>query len=152
MGALDSEFAALKEAHRESSKETSITLEIPGYKGLLWCRYRLLTLDEISRMTTRVQKLPKAEQLGAASASTLASSCEEFLYQHNPGSERQPLGSEEPVKYDKKLAEIIGFEPKETARGIAMELFKGNGVAMIMHANEINQWIETAGLEAHEAW
>ena len=144
-----SEFAALRAAHKEGTEEKETIIEIPGYRGLLWCQYRVLTLDEITAKSRRRPTNMDSSFINDTAMRTLINSCVEFLFVRD--GEKIPFDDEIPVRYDTQLADILEFEAT-TAKEVVMGVFKGNGMAMIAHSGEVMEWIQSAGTEVHEDW
>ena len=148
---MQSELDAIREAHKAASLSEEFDLEIPGMSGKLWCRYRLLTAEEVGKIEDRSRKLPKPRRLESVSVAALSAACVEFLFKSEGSDDLQPLNQEAPVRYDSSLAEILEFDG-DSARQVALNLFHGNSLAMVAHANEVIERIQLMDSEALEGW
>lgn len=138
-------FSVLRKAYKEKTDQVTIDMEIPGYDGLLYCRYRLLSLEEMTGITKNDRGKITATNLSLNASSILATCCVQFMYRESPGEELQPLlWDGNPVKYDKELATAIGFEG-DNAHEVALGLFSNNDLALVAHASDVTNWARTAG-------
>jgi hypothetical protein len=153
----DSLVERLRQQRREIAEEHVIELDIPGYGGDLFARYRLLDSKEIDNITTRAgrQYRDKGERLIAQICDTLILSCEEFFYRDNgkeiPVRTHHSVNSEVPVRYDRNLAAFMGFEEElpepATARSVVLGVFGGNDIAAAAHNAQLAQWMMRMGRE-----
>lgn len=147
----------LREQHGELSEDRHTDIEIPGYNGLLWCRYRLVDWDRLKEIQDNMTRSKNPRKELHSQADTLAEACDQFLVKK--GQDLIPLNEEAgtgdaPVRYDTKLAAIIGFDPldhkgRPTARTCVLRLFN-NDFAVSIHHNEVMEWMREARPEEDE--
>ena len=140
----------LRKARQAVADQHSIDLDIPGYSGELFCKYRLLDSRDLKSISDQITKTirDREEQVLAAGCDTLIRACDEF-WVRDRGREipvRELLDSprELPVRYDFQLAEFLGYakflpEPP-TARSVVMGLFGGNEIALAAHNADFARW------------
>lgn len=121
-----------------------LDLEIPGYDGQLWCRYRFVSYDRLANIGVRLTRTVKDEAtrnlLGCVD--TLIACCDEILVRNQAGalvSMSSEIGDDRPVQYDRRLADGLGFEA-ETARDVVLGVF-ANEYALIGQAGEVTEWL-----------
>jgi hypothetical protein len=148
----------LKRQHKEESQRKTVDLDIPGFDGGLFCRYRLMTSDELEAIVRRVRQSTRnrSDQITTATMDNLIGACEEFFVRDN-GQDiplSQVIGKDTPVQYDMDLAKTMDFADRlpdpPTARSILLELFAGNDIAMQAHGARLSQWMMRAGRDMDE--
>jgi hypothetical protein len=146
---------------RQAVAENKFTdLDIPGYNGDLFCRYRLLDGTELDQIIRKVRRTVKdrSEQVMAATLDNIITACEELWVRDN-GKERpvrdlSTVPTDLPVKYDVILAEFLGFSAElpdpPTARSVVLGVFGGNDIAVSAHGARLAQWMMQSGAEVDE--
>lgn len=139
--------------HREKAAErTYVDLPIPGYGGELWCRHRLMTPKELDEIGKKVREQVKtyAERISLATQDNLIASCLGFHVKR--GDDLVPLdpdGVGEPMKFDTRLAEFLGFEVK-TARENVLAVFGGNALAVTGYGMALSRWFSDTSVDVAE--
>lgn len=136
-----------KREHNAAHRTTD--LDIPGYEGKLFCRYKLLDSKRLNSIGDRVMKTMREndERALAGALDTLIAACDEFYVRYE-GREiplREVIGQEEQVRYDSALATFLKFEGElpetPTARSVAMALFLNNEIAIAAHNHSLSRWM-----------
>jgi hypothetical protein len=139
---------SLRARHRELQEKEYVDLEIPGFRGELLCRYRLLDSREVAKIGKRARKQSGNDEDGAliATMDALISSCVEFYYRHGDGS-MHPLSQSisqdaPPVRYDASLANFLGLDAT-TAREVCLGVFGGEGhdLSVLLHGRQLQRWM-----------
>lgn len=148
---VDSALARLREQHAELRRERTLDLRVPGWSGMLVARYTPVRANEMRKLAARVDRLeaqatPESDL--AAAADLIITTCKEILV--DVDGEIKPLaeeaGLEAPVRFDKELAGILGFEA-ESAREVVYGCFPqfpdGAPIETTInaHALEVAAWI-----------
>lgn len=68
---------------------------------------------------------------------------QEAISDDNPEGwvELDPNNIGEPVRFDERLAETLGWKELKTARAVVRRLFAGNELAINAHAERLNRWL-----------
>jgi hypothetical protein len=133
-------------------------IDIPGYEGELFCRYRLISGPDVDKIVKRVRATvqDKSQRQTVAIQDTLIEACEEFWLREDgreyPLREHPDVANHDiPVKYDGKLAEFLAFadelSERRGAREVVLGLFGGNDLAMAAHGTRLSQWMTRLGTE-----
>lgn len=150
--ASSSVLGQLRSRRRRLGEKTHLDMEIPGYNGLLFARYRRVPWEDLKKITLKAEKSksPVKELLGQADVLIVA--CQEILVREpsredadeeglapiDPDSSRM-----EPTRFDRNLARILGFSPDEledlTARKVVFGVFQ-NDLAVTVQQNEVMEW------------
>lgn len=144
-------LARLREQHAELRKERTLDLRVPGWSGMLIARYTPVRAGEMRKLSARINRLagqdtPEADL--AAAADLIVTACSEMLVvaDGEKKSLQDEAGTDVPVRYDSKLAEILGFDA-ETAREVVYNVFPqfpDGGVietTVTAHALEIAEFV-----------
>jgi hypothetical protein len=144
-----SAYDRLKKRRKEIAEAKTKDLPIPGYAGELIARYKLLDWNTVSRISKRIREGQGPEDVKElyAMCDTLISACE-GLYHQNGKGDPQPLDAENPIRFDLRLAQNMGYEAK-TARESIIGLF-GNAVALMAHHNDLMEWMQDTSPKADE--
>jgi hypothetical protein len=155
-------LARLRKQHAELRKERTLDLRIPGWNGLLIARYSPVRAGEMRKLSNRINKLAgqeNAEADLAAAADLIITACREILTVVD--GEKIPLateaGSDSPVGYDSRLAEIVGFEA-ESARDVVYGVFPQFEDGAVIettvnaHALEVAEWITNVDEEVADVF
>jgi hypothetical protein len=148
---VDSAIVRLREQHAELRRERTLDLRVPGWSGMLVARYTPVRAGEMRKLASRVDRLesqatPEADL--AAAADLIITTCKEILVVVD-GEKRtlqDEAGKDAPVRFDKQLAEILGFEA-ESAREVVYGCFPqfpdGSPIETTInaHALEVAEWI-----------
>jgi hypothetical protein len=115
---------SLRARAQQLQAEKHIDLEIPGYHGQLWGRYRAVSL---ARTLTQAGEVNPMVPKWTVAADTLARALEAVYYRNEHG-ELQPLYPE-PVRYDDELVEMLNLRPAErSARAVLVALCGGGNL------------------------
>lgn len=149
-------LSRLREHRKEIAENKTIDIDIPGFKGELFCRYRLLDGDEVRKIQQRAREQfrnNRGEQLFATVCDNLITACDEFFVRDEgreiPAREHPEVRQDAPIKYDASLVQILGLDvpPEGTRRQVVMALFGGNDLAVQAHAGVLTRWMMKLGLE-----
>lgn len=149
----------LRRQRKEQAENTWHDVDIPGYNGELFCRYRLLESQELDGIGRKVRQevRDRSERILAAAMDGLILSCMEFFVRED--GREMPLREhptyqgpkDVPVRYDINLAEYLEFTDQlsdpPSARGVVLALFGGNDVAVQTHSALNAQWMMRGGAE-----
>ena len=129
----------------EAAAATTIDLDIPGYKGALVARYRLLDATiEGRQIAERLEKnyADPVDRNYYGALDTLIAACTGFYYRDQEGSltliDDDGMG---PMGYDKRLADFLEF-PSDSARHPVEQVFNNRSVALLAHVRDLNAWME----------
>lgn len=155
----DSLIDRLRRQRKAVAEQHFNDVDIPGFNGELFCRYRLLDSNELDSIVRKVRAQVKgrSDQVFAITCDNLITACEEF-YVRDGGKEvscREAEGwdgdTTMPIRYDANLARFLGFSgdlpDPPTARSVVLGLFGGNDVAVIAHGGRLAQWFMKTGSE-----
>lgn len=115
-------------AEREAiAAEKNLDLIVPGYSGLLGVRYRSISDKEMERYATRIQK--EGDAGIRAGYDLLIEACESILVRVEADDDFEILEDDngDPVRFDIRLAEFLGFEAT-SARETVAATFSPEGV------------------------
>lgn len=133
----------LRRKRAEAASHTTVDLAVPGYKGDIVARYRLIDLlvegKEIQdRMQRQFEKDDDRMHFGMID--TLIAACT-GLYFRNDDGQLEPIDpdGDGPALYDHRLAAAFGYEA-ESARDSLVKLFNGNNLAIRAHALRLSEW------------
>lgn len=134
----------LKQQYKEvqESRGHTVDLEVPGYDGQLVASYRLMTTDEVERLVKRHNKIKSVTQRNLIVAmSILGAACEVISLRVK--DELQPLHEIKelptPIKFDKRLADALGFEATQSAEVITA-VFPTEW-SVIEHYRRLSSWM-----------
>lgn len=142
----------LRKRRQEVAEATTIDVDIPGYDGELFARYRRMNSKQLNKIVTQATKIHKdrAEAATWATCAMLADACEEFFLRIEERGEvpvREIVGIDTPVRYDQDLAELLGFKgdlpDPPTATSVVLGVFVGNDMAMAAHSQRLSRWMLT---------
>jgi hypothetical protein len=153
--APDNSLLSRLRAQRQAlTEKRTLDLPIPGYS--LTARYKAIDYQIVDKITERARKAEK--QIGSraslnAAADILAQACLGIYERRDddslvPLNELLPAWGDEPIVYDKRLAEAVGVEIEgNRAREVVFGVFAvdvpdtGNDMALMGHQTEILQWL-----------
>lgn len=148
---VNNALGKLRKQHAELRKERTLDLRVPGWSGMLIARYSPVRAADLRKLSTRITKLSQQdtpESDLAAAADLIITACREILVEVD--GEVRPLadeaGYDSPVRFDKRLAEVLGFEA-ESAREVVYGCFPqfedGTVIETTVnaHALEVTEWI-----------
>lgn len=143
----------LRQMHAETkSKDFKLDLEIPGFKGLVMARFKPYNLSKTERKADVLRKRMEAGDaiLLDAACDTLVDACVGIFVRHTKEGEWIPLDDEEPITFEPRLGEALGFEAK-TARGVVKQLF-ATEQAITGMAIAVNNWLQDVTKEVDEEY
>jgi hypothetical protein len=150
----------LRRQRKNISEQTTTDVDIPGYNGDLFCRYKLLDGAELDAIMRRARSSVngRLEQVRIATMDNIINSCEEFWLRDEgkefPVRQHPDVKSDLPVRYDETLAEFMGFKAELpeplTARSVLLAVFGGNDIAVSAHGAVLARWMMRSGTELDE--
>lgn len=139
----------IKGRRAELLEDRHVDLAIPGYGGDLVGRFRPVEWEQLRKIALRVDqsKDPRRELEGQAT--TLIRACR-GIYIRQDG-ELVPIGDDDlaPVRFDKRLAELLDIEGADTALGVLFEVF-ANDLAVTAVHNRLAAWMDRSDEEVAE--
>lgn len=149
----------LRRQRQEQAENKFHDLDIPGYNGEMFIRYRLLESTELDSISQKVRQETRnrSDRVLLSALDSLIMSCEEVWVREN--GKEIPLrqyeeyeGSKEvPVRFNIELAEFLAFTDMlpdpPTARSVVLAMFGGNDIAAQAHSAANAQWMMRAGAE-----
>lgn len=152
----------IRDLHVEVKSEHHLDCDVPGYKNLLWARFRPY---EVSKMEPRIKQFQqkKGPVLLASACDTLLDACEQLMLlpaAHGGGTSDPdigldgknliPIDDEIPVGFDQRLEKLFALDnPSQTAKGIIKALFATEQGILAMHVR-VQQWLQDVTQEASE--
>lgn len=142
MGLDRSPFEHLRRRRQQIANIKYLDLDIPGYGGELVARYKLLNWDHVRRIAKKHENSREKRKLLYAQVDLLIEACDGFYRRVDGGEELAPLDPERTIRYDKALAEGMGFseEESESARKVCLALFV-NDLALVDHHGDLLNWM-----------
>lgn len=150
--APDTIWEAIAEARQEIADSKTVFIRVPGYheKGiLLYIKYRLLSPDELKRITKGVERVKdRWERNLAAAMDTLVVACE-GMFLDPSGDEKEDefkaltIGGEPVQGFTAALASKLGMVVQQDApaRSVVSALFGGNMIAIAQHSGRLQRWM-----------
>lgn len=139
----------IKGRRAELLQDRHVDLAIPGYGGDLVGRFRPVEWEELRKIALRVDqsKDPRRELEGQAT--TLIKACR-GIYIRQDGK-LVPIGDDDlaPVRFDKRLAELLDIEEVDTALGVLFSVF-ANDLAVTTVHNRLAVWMDRSDEEVDE--
>lgn len=151
-------LAQIAELREEGKQEHHLDIEIPGYKSLLWARFRPFP---ISQTETKIQQLQKVRgpKLLDASCDVLIDACEQLMllparYNGDIGEDGKnliPIDDSSPVGFDQRAAELFKVpNPGASARGVIIGLFATEQAILALQVR-VSQWMQDVTRETDES-
>jgi hypothetical protein len=147
----------LRRARQTVAEQTTIDLDIPGYNGELFCKYRLLGSNDLKSISDHIVQTIRnqEERMIAAACDVLIRACDEFWVRDKgreiPVREVIDPPREFPVRFDMQLAEFLGYAEvlpdPPTARSAVLGLFGNNEIALAAHNSDLARWTMGKGNE-----
>lgn len=147
----------LRKQRQAAAENKFHDIDIPGYNGELFCRYRILGGEEVDAIVKKVRQETnnRSEQVLASTLDNIITACDEFWLRDEgkeiPLKKHPDVDSELPVRYDATLAEFLQFSDElpdpPTARSVVLGLFVGNDLAVSAHGAILVQWMMSGGVE-----
>lgn len=129
-------LAAIRRAREHLTATRTEDFDIPGYGGLLVCRYQRLSFDEYN------EALFGAEgSIVERNAQFLIAACEQFLARDDDGQLR-PIVAGAITRYG-DLEPVLDIEAESTRRIVIDGVFGGNELALNDHSDDVNRWMRT---------
>ena len=142
---------SLRKRRLETLDETTKRLEIPGYNGDLFAEYRMLDPKELERLGKKVVrefKKSRADLVLYGATDSLITACVAIHVRDEQGELvplHEVLGEDNPIVFDVRLANTLGFEPGPTARAIVFDTFCRRDMAIIQQNVALSNWM--SGIE-----
>lgn len=146
----------LREEVREVSETKFVYIPIQGFgKTGLAARYVLpesgKQLENISNKVNREFKTRFERNLYSA-IDTMILLCA-GLYIRTPDVEEyielDPELLGEPVQFDMRLAETLGFVDCKSARTVVRRIFGNNDIAIMTHAEKLSRWLQNTSVDVN---
>lgn len=120
----------------------TLTLEIPGYAGDLHARYRYIPFSQAKKQGEVMREsTPKKLHDLYGCADTLILTCQEILVRGADGElEPVDLEADTPIRFEKRLADELGFEAP-SARAVVLGVFN-NDYGVIAQAMRVSAWLQ----------
>jgi hypothetical protein len=139
----------LRDKRKAIGQDRRYSLEIPGYDGKLVAQYKVVPWDEMKRLADKLDKSQSPRKELLAQVDTLLMACVQILARD--GGEDKPLQEvfpeigDEPIRFDERLAKVLGFEPDSgsPARSIVFKTFD-NDIAITSHHQKVAEWMESS--------
>ncbi len=150
----DDLLATLRAKRRAIVSAKHVTLEIPGFDGLLWARYNRIPWEDVKRIADKAAKsrAPRKELMAHCDVLIEAVDC--ILIRKDddlePINNAYPEFGEEPVRFDNRLAAALGFQPQDTARKTVLAAFSNNGLAVTAQQADLVEAIQQNRSEDEE--
>lgn len=143
----------LKAQREKGRSKEPLMLEIPENGGLLFAQYKPLPFAQSEALAKRLDSDKKVDsKTVAGSCDTLISACL-GIYVKDPDHEAadpetglRPIDPDAPapVRFDSRLAEILGFpaDEKSGARGVVRKVFLDNEYAIVRQNIDYSRWVQ----------
>lgn len=157
---------ALRARRKEISDNTETLMDLPGYENVeipgigtisMVARYRRLDYQEQERIANKVAQSKAPRRTLHGQLDTIALACVEILLRMPDGNVK-PLGHiipghdpEDPITYDKRLAEFLGLQNVDGARSVVLGVL-ANESAVTPHYIELNTWMMSSNVEDEEGF
>lgn len=145
---------------QEAAKNVDVYISVAGReKSGLAFKYHLpetgKVIDEIGKKVERESKDEFYRALNTT-MDTIIHLCE-GIYVKPPGvTDYVMLDPQEagfPVKFDDRMAEIVGLQQGATARSILKKIFGGNDMAIMSHGERLSRWLNNTNADLEkELW
>lgn len=163
----DNLLAQVQGLHKEAKSDHWLDLSVPGYKNLLWLRFKPFPVERVESKMGQFQRDQKAGLpiLLNNSCDTLIDACEQvFLLpgEFGGGTDRPVIGEKgrnlipideeasPPVALDTRLESILKLDnPDKTSRGIVVALFSTEQAITAMNVR-VSQWMQDVTREVNQ--
>jgi hypothetical protein len=135
-------------AREEAAENTTVDIDIPGYKGALVARYGLLDNTVLAKIAKRVRRQYKRteDQVLAMSCDILIASCEGMYHRNQETNELEPISKNgEALNYN-NAGDFLQFEAT-SARQSVIATFANNEIAVVDHQVRLARWMRNTGVE-----
>lgn len=146
----------LRDKRRALSQDKTKVIDVAGYGGQLAVEYGRMDYDELSPLLNKMAKVKSSQAELNIMTDVLVRACRSVLVRPEDGgkltalNEVVPEFGDDPVRYDKRLAEACELKVDATrARLICQGLFN-NDLALVAHSNELIEWMKDSEEEASE--
>jgi hypothetical protein len=149
---LISQISQLRE---EAKKDHKLDVPIPGYRNLLWARFRPFPVEKTEAKVRQLQQQRGPVLLGS-SCDVLIDACEQLMllparFKGDAGEDGEnliPIDPVSPVGFDQRAAELFKVpNPGGTARGVVIGLFSTEQAVLGMQVR-ISQWMQDVTSES----
>jgi hypothetical protein len=146
-----SRLERLRERRRAAREDRDpLDLPIPGYGDELIARYRVLDYDELQKLQKRGGEMARSGDKEAGlkvTIDTIAQACVGIFLAEEDGSLRplnevDPSYGDEPVRYDERLAEVVGIDAEGKVRILIRRAFPSD-LSIIAHLERIDSWMSS---------
>lgn len=150
----------LRERRKELAKGRHIDLPVPGYRGMLICRFVPVEWKQIKAINTRASQDQAAEAELFQQIDTLVRATERMFFKTENGAlvdlgdmdGEVPEGETPPaVAWDRELAAILGIDldDRDTTREVMRKVFD-NDVAIAGLYSRLGIWMQNTDAQINE--
>lgn len=144
----------IKAEHQELADKKDVTIPVIGYeKSGLAIKYRMpegvKEIELIGEKIERETKDTSARNLYMA-MDTLIKLCEGFYVKPQDVTEYvllDPTDVGEPVRFDARMATIVGLPEESPARLIVRKLFGNHELAILNHTEKLSRWLNNTNAD-----
>jgi hypothetical protein len=147
-------IAELRQQRRRIAARTSKVFELPLWEGKLGVRLRYSDEKDHDRLVKVVMASDDPAVLSRANLDLVIAGCVEVLARVDDADEWGPLVEGERMRFDARLAEVLGLGPVTSARGVLVALFDTPAKAQWAIgalSTEYAQWLRGEAPEVAEA-
>lgn len=147
-------LAQISELNEELKQEHHLDVAIPGYKNLLWSRFRPFEVAKTEAKIKQFQKMKGQGQpmLLASACDTLIDSCEQLMLLPERFNGDIGENGENLIPIDPAAVPLIGFDervvglfvkdnPSGSARGLVLRLFATEQAVLALHVR-VSSWMQ----------
>jgi hypothetical protein len=144
----------LRKAREEVLAADTLDLDVPHYRGKLVARYRVLSNEEIEKMSKRVRRQfrgdkEQAHMVLAMAQDGLIESCTGLYFRDDNGDLQQLTADGAPMVYDVNLANFLQLGELDSARQVVLEVFGGpdKDMSLVDHYIRVVKWMRDTGAD-----
>jgi len=146
-------LAHLADIHQEVRADRHLDLDIPGYHGVIFARFRPYELAKTESKLKGVQRRVRKNEpvLLRDACDTIIDACEQLFVRNLKTGKEMPIDDVVPVTFEERLAKLLKFYGPEItqARHVVIAMFPTQQ-SILMMSNEITQWLAGAQEDADE--
>jgi hypothetical protein len=144
----------LRQQRKALSADRHLDLDIPGYgdPSKLVGRYKVVDYEEIKQIGKKLEKSKNPNKELFSQIDTLVAALDQIMFRKPDGTlvplceEVDEFDNDTPIGFDPNLALLLEI-PSESARQTVMGLFGNNALAVISHANDVSEWVQSNRVE-----
>jgi hypothetical protein len=104
-------LARIAKRHEEIRADSTLTLFVPGYEGMMKVRYRLLPEVDMDRLGQRIEEVKRGEGVAGAwkvEADSLVAMCDQILVREEDSDGYEVLSDENgPIRFEGRFAQVL---------------------------------------------